>query len=361
MKFSFIITNLAGGGAEKVILSLAEGLSQRGHETEVVLLEDRVQHQASAGVNLVVLGKRIKRGWLGKRLMAWRLRRHFAAGSTPDLIVSALPFANEVAILAKLPKHWCRIDNNLGTEIDQLAQGNPAKARRRLARYRHLYGRRPLIAVSAGVANDLRRTIDVQGRVEKISNPFDFAAIRSAARAIEPALPKQSFVLHVGRFNRQKRHDILLDAWTQTNTDRLLVLLVAPTPELQALIDARDLQDRVCIAGFHPNPFPWMAASDLLVLSSDHEGLGNVLIEALACGTRVVSTDCPSGPAEILSGGLARWLVPCRNPEALARAMEAALASGRPSAEEVEGAIAPYAAQQLLDTWESLAKEKGGD
>lgn len=360
MRFSFVITNLAGGGAEKVILSLAEGLGKRGHETEIVLLEDRVQHAVPPGIKLSILGRRIRRGWLGKRLTAWGLRRHFARIAMPDLVVSALPFANEVAILARLPRHWCRIDNNLSTEVEHLAKGNPGKAQRRLARYRTLYNKRPLVAVSRGVANDLRNVIGANGPIEEIPNPFDFVAIRNASSVPERELPQRPFVLHVGRFNRQKRHDVLLDAWQRTKTDRLLVLLTAHDPALQALIDARGLQDRVHVAGFKPNPFPWMAAADLLVLSSDHEGLGNVLIEALACGTRVVSTDCPSGPAEILSGELARWLVPCGDADALARAMESSLASDKPAADVAQRAIGPYDCTHLLDMWERLAREAAG-
>jgi glycosyltransferase involved in cell wall biosynthesis len=81
----------------------------------------------------------------------------------------------------------------------------------------------------------------------------------------------------------------------------------------------------VILAGFHPDPTPFYKTADLFVLSSDYEGFGNVIVEALACGTPVVSTDCPSGPGEILDGGRYGRLVPAGDAEALAGAIEAAL------------------------------------
>jgi glycosyltransferase involved in cell wall biosynthesis len=91
------------------------------------------------------------------------------------------------------------------------------------------------------------------------------------------------------------------------------------------MIEARGLGQRVTVAGFQPNPYPWIAGADLLVLCSDHEGLPNVIIEALAVGTPVVSTDCPSGPREILGDALAQCLVQVGDMAALAHAISAAL------------------------------------
>jgi glycosyltransferase involved in cell wall biosynthesis len=359
MNFAFVITNLAGGGAEKVILILAEGLARRGHQAEVILCEDRIEHKVPDGIRISVLSRRFTRGWLGKRWLAWRLRRHLlATGKPPDLIVSALPFANEIAILANLPHHWCRIDNTLGAEIDRLALGNPAKAERRLRRYRRLFNSRPLISISDGMTADLRQRIGISSRIEQIPNPFDFGAIRQAAQAAVPELPKQPYVIHVGRFNAVKRHDLLLDAWARMGpADHLLVLLAAPDPRLQAMIDEHGLTQRVWVAGFQPNPYPWIAGAELLVLSSDHEGLPGVLIEALACGTRVVSTDCPSGPREILAGELSQGLVPCNDVDALAGAMSVALTKPRPSGTVIGTAIAPYDVDHVLAAWERLAAE----
>lgn len=350
MRFAFVVTNLAGGGAEKAVLKLAAGLSGRGHAVELVLLESRVEHAIPPGLAVHALRDQASKGWLGKRLLARRLAGRL--GRDHDLVVSTLPFADEVTALAGVPRHWCRIANTLGSEIDKLAAGNPAKAARRLARYRALYGNRPLIAVSAGVAADLRTRLEIAGPVETIVNPFDFAAIAKAAAEPTPARPKVPYVIHVGRFSAQKRHDLLLDAWLHLPGERRLVLLTGQDPLLQAMIEARGLAARVLIAGFQANPYPWIAGADLLVLCSDHEGLPNVLIEALACGTPAVSTDCPSGPREILSA-FPECLVRCDDAGALAAAIERCLTTP-PDLSTVH--LSDYAVDDVAAAYERIAK-----
>jgi len=331
MNFALVLTNLAGGGAERSMLRLAAALHHRGHRVRMILLEDRVEHQVPAGIELQALAQRSRKGMVGKWLGARRLRQ---LGLGNDyLTVSTLPFADEIAVRAQLPNLWCRITNTLTAEIGSLRRMSPGKAERRLARYRRLYEGRNLVAVSEGVASDLRRGIGLQrARVVRIYNGFDFDAIREAAALHEADLPREPFVLHAGRFLPQKRHDLLFEAWRRAGLPHRLVLLTPRSAEMDALIARHGLKEQVLVAGFRPNPYPWMRAAELLVLSSDREGMPSVLVEALACGTRVVSTDCPSGPREVLRGELARWLVPCGDAHELADRMRTALAAARPDA-----------------------------
>jgi glycosyltransferase involved in cell wall biosynthesis len=329
LRMALVITNLRGGGAEKALLRLAALLHDRGHEVHIVLLEHVIDHTVEPGLQLHALtapGVPARKGVLGKALAARRLRRmliSLAGERGFDLVISMLPFADEVTARAGCGPLWHMIENTLSAELERLA---PAKARRRLRRYRKLYGAANLIAVSDGVAADLRETLRFdRAHIVRIYNPFDLEAIRALARAPADDRPGVPYVIHVGRFNRQKRHDVLFDAWRRLAVPEKLVLLVHPEPALTALIRQFGLEQRVELAGFQENPFPWIAGARLLVLSSDHEGLGNVLIEALACGTPVVSTDCPSGPREILGPKLAQWLVPPGDGAALARTIERAL------------------------------------
>lgn len=358
MRIGFILTNLAGGGAEKSVLNLTAALAARDHRVDVLLLEHRVAHAVPAGLRIHALtapGGSIGKGWLGKRIAAWKLARLLAllGRERPfDLLVSTLPFADEVAILADVPRHWCRIANTLSAEVARLAARDSAKAARRRARYQRMYDGRRLIAVSRGVGEDLRNAMDVlPSCIEVISNPFDFVALR--ALAAEPCdLPPRPYLIHVGRFAAQKRHDVLLDAFKRLHAPHRLVLLAEPAPALAAMIETRGLGGRVLVAGFKHNPYPWIAAADLLVLSSDHEGLPNVIIEALAVGVPVVSTDCPSGPREILGEALRDCLVPTGDGAALAAAIERALAN-RPDVSRLD--LSRYAAPNIVAAYERLA------
>ena len=354
MRFALFTTNLAGGGAEKALAKIGSGLAERGHDVEFIVCEDAGRHAAPAGCRFTALSARAGHGWLGKRRLAWKLAR-LLRESKHELLVSTLPFADEVAALSRAPRHACRIANTLSAEVARLPDD---KGPRRKDRYRTLYGARPLVAVSRGVADDLRTAFGIgTGNIRVIGNPFDFAAIRRLAAEPCSLRPAEPYILHVGRYAAQKRHDLLLAAFAGLDMPHRLLLLTPPDARLAALVAQHGLERRVTIADFQANPYPWMAGAELLVLCSDHEGLPNVLIEALACGTRVVSTDCASGPREILTGTLSRGLVACDDMPALRQAMRDALAAPRPAADDVATALSPYAAAAALDAWESLARE----
>lgn len=358
MKFALVTTNLRGGGAEKVFLRIAELLAGRGHEVHLLLLENVVEHEVDPGVRVHALtapGRPCPKGLLGKRVTALRLRRlvsRLAEERPFDATISTLPFADEVAALARLPRLWHRIANTLSAEIDRLAAASQRKAARRRARYRALYGQANLIAVSQGVADDLRMCLGLrEANIVRLYNPLPLGAIRALAQAPAPGRPDSPYVIHAGRFAPQKRHDLLLEAWRRVRRPETLVLLTRPDARLQALIGRHGLADRVHVAGFQANPFPWIRGARLLVLCSDHEGLPNVIIEALACGTPVVSTDCPSGPREILTGPLAQCLTPCGDAEQLARTIERTL-SDPPPIETT--ALARFDADAVIADFEAL-------
>jgi glycosyltransferase involved in cell wall biosynthesis len=118
------------------------------------------------------------------------------------------------------------------------------------------------------------------------------------------------------------------------------------------MIASRRLESRVTIAGFRENPYPWYANAAALVLTSDFEGMPNVLVEALACGTPVVSTDCASGPREVLTGSMSRFLVPPGDTDAIAARLREVVQS-RPNIDR--DVIAPFRHDKVLAAVESLA------
>lgn len=332
LKIALVITNLRGGGAEKAFLNLATLMARRGHDVHLFILENIVEHAPDPAINLHALtkpGRAQGKGLLGKRLAAFRLRKRFQREEMErvfDLTLSTLPFADEVVALAGLTKVWHRIANTLSAEIESLRQSSPSKASRRLARYRRLYGAKNLIAVSDGVAEDLRQGLGlVDANIVRLYNPFDLNKIRHLAAETTVDLPREPYIVHVGRFAPQKRHDLLFKAWKIAALPHKLVLLTPPNAALDALIADFGITDNVIVAGFQHNPYPWIQRAEALVLCSDREGLPNVLIEALICGTQIVSTDCPSGPREIMTGALARFLVPAGDGQALAAALREAV------------------------------------
>jgi len=191
MRFVLLTTNLAGGGAEKALTRIGIGLAARGHEVNFIVCENVGSYQPPAGCHFHILAARAGHGWLGKRRLAWRLNR-LLKSSPHDLLLSTLPFADEVAALARAPRHVCRIANTLSAELARLPA---AKARRRAERYREIYGTHSLVAVSQGVADDLQSHFGIAaGRMHVIANPFDFAAIR--ALATEPCPARRAVVVY---------------------------------------------------------------------------------------------------------------------------------------------------------------------
>jgi glycosyltransferase involved in cell wall biosynthesis len=191
-----------------------------------------------------------------------------------------------------------------------------------------------VVAVSEGVADDLAvRATLLRRRISVIYNPVVFPGFYD--RMLEPvnhpwlAADAPPFLLAVGRLVEQKDFATLIAAFAivvRSKNLRLIILGEGPLhDDLMARAESHGVADRVSFAGFQANPLPFMRKAAVLVMSSAYEGFGNVLVEALACGTPVVSTDCPYGPKEILESGRFGRLVPVGDKEAMAEAIIATL------------------------------------
>ena len=187
-----------------------------------------------------------------------------------------------------------------------------------------------IIAVSNGVADDLSTMLKLKrNQINVIYNPVvSEHLIKNSREPVDhPWLTsnKVPVILGVGRLTEAKNFNALIHAFSIVVASipaRLIILGEGEQRDsLETIIDQLNLADQVDLPGFTNNPYPYMRCADLFVLSSIWEGLPTVLIEALSCGTKVVSTDCPSGPREILENGKWGTLVPVNNAEELANAM----------------------------------------
>ncbi|WP_084637484.1 glycosyltransferase [Paludibacterium yongneupense] len=353
-----IIDGLAGGGAEKVVLTLAEAFAARGHRVTLVSLRDEQAYSLPPGVDYLLLpdtyrGPLHRLGEVGRRARALHdaLTKRF--GARPfDLVISNLPKTDRIVAATPCLGHaWFCLHG-------AVAQTRLAGKRgiKRWLKQRQLlgtYDRRRLIAVSNGVARDIVESGRVRpAELVTIPNPFDLDAIRRQAQRPCP-LDGEAFVLHVGRFHAVKRHDRLFGALLASGFDGRLVLLGNGSAEQKARLVAQcrelGLQDRVVFAGFTANPFPYMRAARALILSSDSEGFGNTLVEALACGTPVASTRC-LGPQDIMVGELARGLADF-NDIALGAALKSVLEDPPEPGSET---LARYALDRVVDRYLEL-------
>ena len=323
---AFYMHDLSGGGVERMRLSLIAELRARGQAVSLVVgrRQGALAGQVPADLDVVELGCS---GVLASALALARVLRR----KRPDVLVASLDHNNIAAMLAGTLA--CT-----GTRV-VVCQHNALSAERAAGwKYRAvpwlywlLQSRaHGVVAVSHGVADDLAQAAGIpRGRITAIYNPVigaDFAA-RAAGPAPHPWLAETAAPVFVfaGRLTAQKDPLLLLQAFAllrQSADARLILLGEGPLlPTLQAEADRLGLAGAVLFAGFQANPLPWIAHAAGLVLASRYEGLGNVLVEALACGTPVVATDCPHGPAEILAGGAFGALVPVGDAALLADAM----------------------------------------
>lgn len=327
-----LLPDLRGGGAERVTIDLAREFVRLGHEAEFVLMQATGDFlpEARREFSVVDLATPRARNLLPALVRYLRRRR-------PEALMAAMwPLSVIAPIAAKIARFDGQVLVSEHAMLShQYASRGPAHrlALRGTARagYRLASAR---VGVSQGTCADMAALAGMApDRFEVIHNPVRPAS-RSTQADLDAAASKWGTtgprILTVGNLKPEKNHPLLLQAFARLARPEARLMILGQGQEeaaLRHLASDLGIADRVILAGFHPDPSPFYATADLFTLSSDHEGFGNVIVEALSFGLPVVSIDCPSGPAEILGGG--RWgrLVPVGDAPALARAMEDALAA----------------------------------
>ena len=331
-KISIIMPSFRGGGAERVFIDLAEGLADTGCMVDLVVINDEGPYRNSVNkkINIVCLfGSSASRS-------LFKLK-NYIKDCESTTILSCLTHLNIIVLIAsKLSRFKGQV---VVTEHNHYSLEKADLPRRKafflkfFAKYLYRMADN-IIAVSQGVADDLSTCLNIDSdRLQVIYNPIDSERIcllsRSVPQNVPPfinELPSTRYFIGIGRLVKQKRYDLMIKAFRQVrNRDSNVALVILgdgpQKAELQQLIKDEQLENCVYLLGFIDNPFYLLAAAKALVLSSDFEGFGNVIAEALVLGTPVVSTNCPSGPSEILSSGEFGSLVEPGEIDQLATAM----------------------------------------
>lgn len=336
-RLAIFMHGLYGGGVERTILNLGPGMAARGVQVDLVVVRAAGPYLAEVPPSMRLVDLRAPRAILSLPALARYLRRE-----RPDALLSTINYTNVIALwarrLAGVPLRVVTAEHDTYTRW--ITQLNPTAQRimRRLTRFTYPWAD-ATVAVSQGVANDLAQAVGLpRDHIHVIYNPVITADVQARAQAqaehpwLQPGQPP--VVLGVGRMTRQKDFPTLIEAFAQVRAARPARLIILgegdDRPALEAQIARLGLSEDVSLPGFVANPYACMRAAAVFALSSRWEGLPTVLIEALYCGAALVSTDCPSGPSEILQGGQYGRLVPMGDAPALAQAILAALAEGRP-------------------------------
>lgn len=371
-RIALLLTDLNGGGVQKMTISLAGALAKRGHEVVIVLysargvlkshlppMVDLHQLKASSRISArlapvradplaffllllpVILPRKQPPGLKYLSSLALFLRRY-----RPDALISAAPNCNLAAVWAnRLAGGHSKVLISERTAPSKMLAKSGSWRMRFLPPLMHRTYQQAdvIVAVSRALGDDLAAVARIpRQRVLTIYNPVVGPNLAQlAAEPVDhpwfaPGLPP--VVLSAGRLSAQKDFPTLVRAFAALRARReaRLVILGGATADdktesrqqdLLALAESLGVAADMDLVGYMPNPYAFMARASVFALSSAWEGFGNVLVEALACGCPVVSTDCPHGPAEILDGGRYGRLTPVGDAEAMADALAATIAS----------------------------------
>jgi len=344
MKRLAVLISLSGeGGVERMVLNLVrEFAATPALAVDLVLIRDESRHLQNLPESVRIVRLGVRHSLLAVPAIARYLRE-------------ARPEALLAAVLARwLTGAPTRVVVRLGTTLSEaIKDRNPLLRWLRFLPIRLLYPRADaMVAVSSGVADDVRATARVRAdRIHVVRNPVITPDIeRQAAEAVAHAWlvdAQVPVVLGVGRLTRQKDFPTLIRAFAKVRRQRPIRLIVLgegrDRAALERLAEQEGVGADVDLPGFQANPYAWLARSSLFVLSSAWEGSPNALTEAMALGVPVVSTDCRSGPRELLDGGRYGPLVPVGDADALAVAMRETLDHPLPP-ETLRAAVRDYEA-----------------
>jgi GalNAc-alpha-(1->4)-GalNAc-alpha-(1->3)-diNAcBac-PP-undecaprenol alpha-1,4-N-acetyl-D-galactosaminyltransferase len=361
MRITFTISQLEGGGAERVMTLLAKGFAQRGHAVTVITL-------SSTATDLYLLPKTVKRVGLNlncpsttlfqklfntlKRLIIFRNAVH---ESCPDIVIAFMADMNVFTVVALLFTGYPII----GTQHcspSKLPMPQPWEA----LRYLTFPCLRKLVSVSKGVDSEFSWLPRVKREV--IYNPILPFQSGGELSVVSEADVEKKWIVAMGRLVPEKSFDLLLKAFKEIAyrySDWQLLILGEGVlrKDLENLRDDLDLASSVILPGLIQNPVAFLKQAKIFVLSSQTEGFPMALGEALACGLPAIATDCSGGIRELLRDGIDGIVVPNQDMNALAAAMERLMSDESERcrlAVHTPEVLERFSLDKVMDQWEKL-------
>ncbi|WP_051865628.1 glycosyltransferase [Metabacillus indicus] len=371
MKIALFIPVLGFGGAEKVMITLANGLAQRGHSIDLILVQKKGEllQEVSSDVNVIDL--KSKKTFFSLVPLIRYLRRQ-----KPEFLISALDNANIISSLAMTfsfskTRHIPTLHTNLMRSYKKtrkfVQKINPFLLKAAFRRANKI------VAVSKGTAAASAQFLGIpETKIEVIYNPVLDPSIKKKAEVNlnHPWLAdrKVPVVLAVGRLFEAKDYPTLLKGFAAVLKHTPAKLIIAGDgkesirKELKDLAKELQIDSEVDFIGFSENPYSYIKHADVFVLASKWEGFGNVLAEALYLGTAVVSSDCESGPREILKNGDFGLLFPVGDADKLSEALLQQLSEPmKIDKEHLEHHLLAMSKDFSVDHYEKVLKRESGE
>lgn len=337
---SIFLPALAGGGAERAMLHLAQGLAERGFKTDLVLAQAEGDYLSSIPASVRVVDLQARFPVLISKTIALR---HYLQQEQPTVLFSALDILSSAIWAQRLAGVPTRVilcvQTHLSRQFRNHQPNTMGRIRPLLVRWFYPWSD-GIVAASHGVAVDVAQITGLSvDRIPVIHNPVVTPEVLQKMQApiehpwFAPGEPP--VILGVGRLVSQKDFPTLINAFAQVRQQcsaRLMILGEGEDrSQLESQIQQLGLTADVALPGFIDNPYAYMAKAKVFALSSIFEGFGNVVAEAMATGTPIVSTNCDSGPAEILANGQYGKLVAVGDVNALAEAIIATIQCSLPA------------------------------
>ncbi len=323
IKIALVIDGLAFGGAESGVLRLYHSLNQRTEsQCSLFVLGDKLDFPTNQASRIHFVSNKVLLGWrpLKELILAARLKAALALHEDSfDLVISNTNSANRITKKSKIKNVFYFIRNNLEQEA-----AKSKRPKRHKALFHDILNNEHCFCVSDELKDHLLEGDYIRpNSISLLRNPMNLDSIKTLSLQQNIEIPNEPFLLHIGRVAPQKRHDVLMEAYANLKEPIELVCISNKPDELRKIHQSSAAAHKnLILKPFQKNPYPWIKRAEAVIISSDHEGVSNVMLESLALGTKVVSTNCSYGPREVMTGRLAKLLVEAGNPGALAEKID---------------------------------------